>query len=83
VLNHAATRPEICRWSDVIRIVDELEVAGILSEDNANSLRDAYLQLRAATHRIAMSYDTQDDLAQAVESMARAEAACADLLPNL
>jgi hypothetical protein len=54
-----------------------------LSEDNANSLRDAYLQLRAATHRIAMSYDTQDDLAQAVESMARAEAACADLLPNL
>ena len=83
VLNHAATRPEICRWSDVIRIVDELEVAGILSEDNANSLRDAYLQLRAATHRIAMSYDTQDDLAQAVESMARAKAACADLLPNL
>ena len=83
VLKYAASHPQICRWSDVVRIVDELEVAGILSKDNAKSLRDAYLQLRAATHRIAMSYDTEHDLAQAVESMARAKVTCTDLLPNL
>ena len=83
VLKHAASDPQICRWSDVVRILDSLEVVGILSKDNANGLRDAYLQLRAATHRIAMSYDTEDDLAQATESMARARANCADLLPNL
>ena len=83
VLKHAASHPQICRWSDVVRILDSLEVAGILSKDNANSLRDAYLQLRAATHRIAMSYDTEDDLAQASESMASARANCANLLPNL
>lgn len=83
VLKHAASYPEICRWSDVVRILDSLEMAGILSKDNANSLRDAYLQLRAATHRIAMSYDTEHDLAQATESMARASANCAGLLPNL
>ena len=83
VLKHAASHPQICRWSDVVRILDSLEVAGILSKDNANSLRDAYLQLRAATHRIAMSYDTEDDLAQATESMASARANCANLLPNL
>ena len=83
VLKHAASYPEICRWSDVVRILDSLEMVGILSKDNANSLRDAYLQLRAATHRIAMSYDTEHDLAQATESMARASANCAGLLPNL
>ena len=83
VLKHAADYPSICRWSDVVRILDSLEVAGILSKNNANSLRNAYLQLRAATHRIAMSYDTEDDLAEANESMARARANCADLLPNL
>ena len=54
-----------------------------MSKDNANSLRDAYLQLRAATHRIAMSYDTEDDLAKATESMANARANCANLLPDL
>ncbi len=83
VLKHAVSHPQISVWSDVVRILDSLEVAGILSKDNANSLRDAYLQLRAATHRIAMSYDTEDDLAQATESMARAWANCAGLLPNL
>ena len=83
VLTYAASHPQICQWSDVVRIVDQLEVAGILSKDNAKSLRDAYLQLRAATHRIAMSYDTEHDLAQAVESMARAKVTCSDLLPNL
>jgi len=54
-----------------------------LSKDNANSLRDAYLQLRAAMHRVAMSYDTEDDLAQATEAMASANVTCANLLPNL
>ena len=83
VLKHAASHPQICRWSDVVRILDSLEVAGILSKDNANSLRDAYLQLRAATHRIAMSYDTDDDLALATESMVSVGASCANLLPNL
>ena len=83
VLKHAASHPQICRWSDVVRILDSLEVAGILSKDNANSLRDAYLQLRASTHRIAMSYDTDDDLALATESMVSVGASCANLLPNL
>jgi glutamate-ammonia-ligase adenylyltransferase len=83
VLKHAASHPQICRWSDVVRILDSLEVVGILSKDNANSLRDAYLQLRAATHRIAMSYDTEDDLANATEAMATARVNCANLLPNL
>ena len=83
VLKHAAIHPQICRWSDVVRILDSLEVVGILSKDNANSLRDAYLQLRAATHRIAMSYDTEDDLANATEAMATARVNCANLLPNL
>ena len=83
VLKHAVSHPQISVWSDVVRILDSLEVAGILSKDNANSLRDAYLQLRAATHRIAMSYDTEDDLAEAIESMARAWVNCAGLLPNL
>jgi len=83
VLKNAINHPQICRWSDVVRILDSLEVAGILSKDNADSLRDAYLQLRTATHRIAMSYDTEDDLAQATESMAKAKADCANLLPNL
>lgn len=83
VLKNAVNHPQICRWSDVVRVLDALEVTGILSTDSAKGLRDAYLQLRAATHRIAMSYDTEDDLSQATESMAWARATCADLLPNL
>ena len=83
VLRHAARYPEVCSWSDVTHIVDNLEEVGVLTENNANGLRSAYIQLRAAIHRIAMSYDTDDDLAQAEESMAKARVVCAELLPNL
>ena len=50
VLAHANTHPEITRYSDNVRISESLEQAGILTEQDGHSLREAYKFLRKAAH---------------------------------
>jgi glutamate-ammonia-ligase adenylyltransferase len=83
VLKHAAQHPGVARWSDVVRILDELEQCEVLSLGDAKGLRDAYLGLRSIMHRAAMSYAIDADAATAADLMTQANAICARLLPNL
>jgi glutamate-ammonia-ligase adenylyltransferase len=83
VLRHATQHPGVARWSDVVRILDELEQCEVLSPGDAKDLRDAYLGLRSVMHRAAMSYATDADAAVAADLMTQANAICTRLLPNL
>ncbi len=83
VLRHATQHPGVARWSDVVRILDELEQCEVLSPGDAKGLRDAYLGLRSVMHRAAMSYATDADAAVAADLMTQANAICTRLLPNL
>jgi len=52
VLRHAANHPEICRWTDNVRLLQALAEAGIVDGVTAYRLRQAYLIFRAVVHRL-------------------------------
>ena len=83
VLKYARQRADLCRWSDVVRILGELETCQILTPSETDGLREAYLGLRASVHRTAMSHANDADSVLADQLMRRASEICARLLPNL
>ncbi|MGA6926635.1 MAG: hypothetical protein WBY88_13180, partial [Desulfosarcina sp.] len=52
VLQHAASHPEIIRWTDNVRLLQALAEAGVLDGSTAYRLRQAYLIFRAVVHRL-------------------------------
>lgn len=54
VLRFAAQHPDLTRWSDNVRIFDLLTHHGILTENNAQALTQAYITLRDALHHLAL-----------------------------
>lgn len=52
VLQHAANHPEICRWTDNVRLLQALAETGIVDGVTAYRLRQAYLIFRAVVHRL-------------------------------
>jgi [glutamine synthetase] adenylyltransferase / [glutamine synthetase]-adenylyl-L-tyrosine phosphorylase len=59
VLAWASEHPELCRYSDNIRILETAAELGLISVDWAARLKEAYLALRAERHRTAL--DLPDD----------------------
>jgi [glutamine synthetase] adenylyltransferase / [glutamine synthetase]-adenylyl-L-tyrosine phosphorylase len=53
-LLHAHEYPEIIRWSDNVRILNALNRTGIINDQTAHILRDAYLTYRAMVHRLSL-----------------------------
>ena len=54
VLAWAPDYPQLLRWPDNIRILEELGGAGLLSPADAGRLIDAYKVLRCAAHQHAL-----------------------------
>ncbi len=52
VLQHAASHPEITRWTDNVRLLQALATSGIVDGVTAYRLRQAYLIFRAVAHRL-------------------------------
>lgn len=52
VLANAHDEPALTRWSDNVRILEDMAQAGILSTPQALSLRDAYVSMRDEIHRL-------------------------------
>ncbi|MNP30636.1 Glutamate-ammonia-ligase adenylyltransferase [compost metagenome] len=46
--------PELLRWTDNIRILEELEQAGLMPASDAILLREVYKAFRSAAHRQAL-----------------------------
>ena len=83
VLKTASLYPDVGRWSDVVRILEALEACAILSPSDANSLKEAYLDLRSSVHRAAVSNALDGDSVETDELMKQASAVCTRLLLNL
>jgi len=64
VLAWASGTPTLSRWTDVMRLLDELGDAGIFSEADADALQRAYLTFRAAVHHGWLGLDTDYDRLQ-------------------
>lgn len=55
VLAHASKLPSLTRWSDVVRILESLETASVMTTAEVADLRSAYLAMRSAVHRAALA----------------------------
>src|SRR6056297_2835518 len=54
VLQHAAEHPELLRWPDNIRQIEDLRAAGLLSAEDGRLLHDAYVNFRQRLHRLTL-----------------------------
>ncbi len=52
VLLNASRFPELCQWTDNIRLIDTLQSGGFLTANQADTLRDSYIRLREYVHRL-------------------------------
>lgn len=55
VLAWSGTNPDLARFSDNVRILDDTATAGCLSRSDADALTAAYLRERTASHRLALA----------------------------
>jgi glutamate-ammonia-ligase adenylyltransferase len=71
VLAWASQTPSLADWSDNVRILESLALSGHLQQEQCRALVEAYLELRSATHQLALQHETRN--ADAVQfSAARA-----------
>lgn len=54
VLCHSHDHKSLCKWSDNVRILESLTASSQLSENDAASLSQAYLDFRNTSHRLAL-----------------------------
>ncbi|WP_051526732.1 bifunctional [glutamate--ammonia ligase]-adenylyl-L-tyrosine phosphorylase/[glutamate--ammonia-ligase] adenylyltransferase [Alkanindiges illinoisensis] len=55
VLAWSGTNPDLARFSDNVRILDDTATAGCLSRSDADALTAAYLRERTESHRLALA----------------------------
>lgn len=55
VLAYSHEYPSLTKWSDNVRIFEEVAALGIWEAQVCQDLTDAYLRIRAATHQLALS----------------------------
>ncbi|TDF37315.1 bifunctional [glutamate--ammonia ligase]-adenylyl-L-tyrosine phosphorylase/[glutamate--ammonia-ligase] adenylyltransferase [Alteromonadaceae bacterium M269] len=55
VLQHANKYPDICRWSDNVRILESLSQQKLISEQEADLLTEAYLAYRHKGHKLTLA----------------------------
>jgi len=55
VLAYSHEYPSLTKWSDNVRIFEEVAILGIWDAQVCQALTDAYLRIRAATHQLALS----------------------------
>lgn len=58
VLASAAKHRVLSRWTDMMRLLDELGTSGLMAETEAESLQRAYLTFRAAVHHGWLGLET-------------------------
>ena len=63
----AAQYPALADWTDNVRILETAARVGLLDDDVAQGLKDAYLALRAERHRTALDLPDDERAAQVLE----------------
>jgi len=59
VLAWASKEPSLADWSDNVRILDVLALSGYLQKEQCQALVTAYLELRSATHQLALQQESR------------------------
>ena len=54
VLAGAHDHPQLLQWTDVVRLLENLQCAGLLAQEDATALKQAYISFREQTHRAAL-----------------------------
>jgi len=54
VLAYAHEHPSLTEFTDDIRILEGVEACGLMSADEAESLREAYISFRSVGHRLTL-----------------------------
>ncbi len=54
VLRYSSQHPSLLKWTDNVRISEELETVGLLTHENAHQLREAYKTFRLCIHQKAL-----------------------------
>jgi glutamate-ammonia-ligase adenylyltransferase len=57
VLAWAHREPALADWTDNVRILETLARTGLQPEARCRALNDAYLELRSATHQLALQQE--------------------------
>ena len=84
VLAHASDDDALSQWSDVVRLLDALANADLISSDDAATLTDAYLTYRSHIHTLALQGSAAIDSAGQFEAVrARVTDVTETLLPGL
>ncbi|WOJ92520.1 bifunctional [glutamate--ammonia ligase]-adenylyl-L-tyrosine phosphorylase/[glutamate--ammonia-ligase] adenylyltransferase [Congregibacter variabilis] len=60
VLAWASQDPSLADWSDNVRILETLAHSGYLQKEQCQSLVQAYLELRSATHQLALQQQSRN-----------------------
>lgn len=66
VLSRSGDCPDLLRWPDNIRVLEEASKHGVMEEEQPEQLIEAYLALRATLHRYALQ---QADLENPLEAL--------------
>ncbi|MDP1775915.1 MAG: hypothetical protein Q8K94_04760, partial [Moraxellaceae bacterium] len=73
-LAHAAKMPALRQWPDNVRLLEVMAEESILTHEDAENLRQAYLDLRGRSHRQALAAEGRamdvDDLLSARQLVA-------------
>lgn len=84
VLKHASEHAELTRWSDVIRLLEGLDQAGLVATEDASVLSQAYLSYRGAIHSLALQGREAEITAKDYEALREQVKGITDtLLPGL
>ncbi|WP_257296014.1 bifunctional [glutamate--ammonia ligase]-adenylyl-L-tyrosine phosphorylase/[glutamate--ammonia-ligase] adenylyltransferase [Endozoicomonas sp. YOMI1] len=60
VLRYSSQYPSLLKWTDNVRISEELEIAGLLQHEDAHQLREAYKTFRFSIHQKALQNETPE-----------------------
>ena len=84
VLAYANQHAALTQWSDVIRLLDVIEEAGLVSAGDAATLSQAYLAYRSETHALALQgHPAQTDVGRFEAHCEQVKQITEALLPGL
>ena len=84
VLAHANQHAALTQWSDVIRLLEVIEEAGLVSAGDATALSQAYLAYRSETHALALQgHPAQTDVGRFEAHCEQVKQITEALLPGL
>ena len=70
-LNHAWQHPALTRWTDNIRLIETLETECILTGNQAEQLKNAYIALRKTLHRFDLQEKKERQLPDYLQEQAQ------------